>query len=155
METLTASVAENALGLAFQHISGVVRGMTNVDKVRENRLRRTAQRQGLQLKRSRRRDELAVDYGVYGLVRPTRRASSPSAIARSRWPRSTRCSGRPGLNNKRATGAPNTDGSITGRPHHRKTPSCSGRWRTLGQVLKSCGDLERTASGPPSTTFSK
>ena len=43
--------------------------MTDVDKVRENRLRRMAQRQGLFLKRSRRRDERALDYGVYWLTR--------------------------------------------------------------------------------------
>jgi hypothetical protein len=33
------------------------------EKVRENRLRRMADRQGFQLVRSRRRDPLAVDYG--------------------------------------------------------------------------------------------
>ncbi|MFE3577850.1 hypothetical protein [Streptomyces vinaceus] len=35
------------------------------DKVRENRIRRMASRQGLTLRRSRRRDPRAVDYGVY------------------------------------------------------------------------------------------
>lgn len=44
--------------------------MTDVDKVREHRLRRMAQRQGLALRRSRRRDERALDYGVYWLWRP-------------------------------------------------------------------------------------
>lgn len=34
-------------------------------KVRENRLRRMADRQGLRLVKSRRRDPLAVDYGRY------------------------------------------------------------------------------------------
>ena len=38
------------------------------DKVRENRLRRMALRQGLHLRRSRRRDQLALDYGVYWLI---------------------------------------------------------------------------------------
>ena len=38
------------------------------DKVRENRLRRMADRQGLRLTRSRRRDPLALDYGAYWLV---------------------------------------------------------------------------------------
>lgn len=35
------------------------------EKVLENRLRRAAQRQGLILRKSRRRDRRAVDYGVY------------------------------------------------------------------------------------------
>ena len=37
-------------------------------KVRENRLRRMAHRQGLSLWLSRRRDENAVDYGLYALT---------------------------------------------------------------------------------------
>lgn len=40
------------------------------DKVRENRLRRMAERQGLRLVKSRRRDPQAVDYGTYGLIDP-------------------------------------------------------------------------------------
>lgn len=38
------------------------------EKVRENRLRRAAQRQGLFLRKSGRRDPRAIDYGVYWLV---------------------------------------------------------------------------------------
>lgn len=38
------------------------------EKVRENRLRRMAGRQGLQLLKSRRRDPRAIDYGIYWLV---------------------------------------------------------------------------------------
>ncbi len=38
------------------------------DKVRENRLRRMAERQGLALRKSPRRDPRAVDYGGYMLV---------------------------------------------------------------------------------------
>jgi hypothetical protein len=38
------------------------------DKVRENRLRRVASRQGMTLQRSRRRDERACDHGLYRLV---------------------------------------------------------------------------------------
>ena len=37
------------------------------DKIRENRLRRAAQRQELVLVKSRSRDPLAVDYGTYQL----------------------------------------------------------------------------------------
>lgn len=42
--------------------------MSDTDKVRENRLRRAAQRQGLALQKSRRRDERALDYGTYMLI---------------------------------------------------------------------------------------
>ena len=38
------------------------------DKVRENRLRRMATRQGLHLVKSRRRDPQALDFGTYGLA---------------------------------------------------------------------------------------
>jgi hypothetical protein len=37
------------------------------DKVRENRLRATAERRGLTLTRSRRRDPFALDFGLYWL----------------------------------------------------------------------------------------
>ena len=42
--------------------------MTLGDKVRENRLRRMADRQGLRLEKSRRRDPSALDFGTYGIV---------------------------------------------------------------------------------------
>jgi hypothetical protein len=38
------------------------------DKIRENRLRRMAERQGLRLRKSRRRDPRALGYGTYDLV---------------------------------------------------------------------------------------
>ena len=38
-----------------------------IDKVRENRLRRMAQRQGLFLEKSRRRDVRAQAYGLYAI----------------------------------------------------------------------------------------
>ena len=38
------------------------------EKVRENRLRRMAERQGLRVIKSRRRDPRALDFGTYGLV---------------------------------------------------------------------------------------
>lgn len=38
------------------------------EKVRENRLRRKAERQGLRLVKSRRRDPQAIDYGKYMIV---------------------------------------------------------------------------------------
>jgi hypothetical protein len=44
--------------------------MASYDKVRDNRLRRMADRQGLKLERSRRRDPLATDYGMYRLAGP-------------------------------------------------------------------------------------
>jgi hypothetical protein len=50
--------------------SSTLSGMssTTSEKVRENRLRRMAGRQGLQLLKSRRRDPRALDYGRYWLV---------------------------------------------------------------------------------------
>jgi hypothetical protein len=39
------------------------------EKVRENRLRRMAVRQGLELHKSRRRDPRAIDFGRYGITR--------------------------------------------------------------------------------------
>ena len=41
---------------------------STAQKVRENRLRRMAERQGLRLVKSRRRDPRAYDYGGYWLV---------------------------------------------------------------------------------------
>jgi hypothetical protein len=41
--------------------------MTNQEKVRENKLRRMAARQGLKLLKSRRRDPRALEYGGYQL----------------------------------------------------------------------------------------
>jgi hypothetical protein len=43
------------------------------DKVRENRLRRAAERQGLRLAKSRRRDPNAADYDHYWLIPPGHR----------------------------------------------------------------------------------
>ena len=42
--------------------------MENEEKVRENRLRRWAGRQGYELHKSRTRDHRAKDYGTYRLV---------------------------------------------------------------------------------------
>jgi hypothetical protein len=42
------------------------------DKTYENRLRRMAQRQGLRIEKSRRRDPRAVDYGGYMLIEASR-----------------------------------------------------------------------------------
>ncbi len=41
-----------------------------MDKVHENHLRRMAERQGLKLMKSRRRDPRAYDFGTYMLVDP-------------------------------------------------------------------------------------
>lgn len=49
---------------------GIVSGMDETEKVRENRLRLAARRQGIQLVKSRRRDERAFDYGTYMLMNP-------------------------------------------------------------------------------------
>ncbi|MCU1669556.1 MAG: hypothetical protein JWP40_2483 [Blastococcus sp.] len=42
--------------------------MTPEEKVRDNRLRRVAERRGMKLTRSRRRDPKALDYGLYWLT---------------------------------------------------------------------------------------
>ena len=43
----------------------------SADKIRENRLRRMADRQGLRLQKSRRRDPRAIDYATYMLIDPS------------------------------------------------------------------------------------
>jgi hypothetical protein len=50
------------------------------EKVRENRLRRAAQRQGLELRKSPRRDPRALDYGTW-LVVNTRSVGHPVELA--------------------------------------------------------------------------
>ena len=40
------------------------------EKIRENRLRRMAERQGYKLAKSRRRDPRAYDYGTWTIVEP-------------------------------------------------------------------------------------
>ena len=48
-----------------------IEAMTDLEyKVLENRLRRAAERQGLRLEKSRRRDTRAIDWGTYQLVDP-------------------------------------------------------------------------------------
>lgn len=44
--------------------------MDTAEKVRENRLRRMAERQGKLLRKSRRRDPRAIDFGTWSLVDP-------------------------------------------------------------------------------------
>lgn len=46
----------------------MVSSMNEEDKVRENRLRRMAERQGLTLQKSRLRDPRAIGFGTYQLV---------------------------------------------------------------------------------------
>ena len=46
--------------------------MDTAEKVRENKMRRIAQRQGLRLEKSPRRDPLARDYGGYRITRSNR-----------------------------------------------------------------------------------
>ena len=51
--------------------------MENAEKVRENRLRRTAKRQGFRLVKTRRLDTLATDYGTWHLVSATGKQLGP------------------------------------------------------------------------------
>lgn len=57
------------------------------EKVRENRLRRMADRQGMRLVKSRRRDPRAIDYGGYMLVNPEINAvvAGTESIGRPSW----------------------------------------------------------------------
>jgi hypothetical protein len=50
------------------------------EKIRENRLRRAAERQGLQLMKSRRRDPRAIDFGTYQLVDPATNSLAASGL---------------------------------------------------------------------------
>ena len=54
------------------------------NKVRENRLRRAADRQGLRLEKSRSRDPNAIDYGLYALIDVQTSGAVNAAIA-DRW----------------------------------------------------------------------
>jgi hypothetical protein len=51
-----------------------------MDKVRMNRLRRVAKRRGFEVRLSRRRDPLAVDYGTVELLKNGRRLISGSIV---------------------------------------------------------------------------
>lgn len=57
-----------ASGLTPSITTSMLSGMDATEKTRENRLRRAAERQGLSLQKSRRRDPRAVDFGTYMLV---------------------------------------------------------------------------------------
>jgi hypothetical protein len=46
----------------FQHTTESESNVTDAEKIRENRMRRMAERQGLRLSKSRRRDPRAIDY---------------------------------------------------------------------------------------------
>lgn len=65
-ESQTTEEREAAGEAASRQIEDTMRGAA--DKIRENRLRRAAERQGLLLQKSRRRDPRAVDFGTYMLV---------------------------------------------------------------------------------------
>jgi hypothetical protein len=55
--------------IASGTLSGMLSSMSSEsEKVRENRLRRMADRQGFRLEKSRRRDHRALDFGRYYLV---------------------------------------------------------------------------------------
>ena len=58
-----------------------------MNKVRENRLRRMAKRQGLMLRKSRRRDPRATSYGLWALEPHSKGRSVPGAC----WPEADFC----------------------------------------------------------------
>lgn len=61
----TYATSRTLSGMASSLTPGILDRMS--EKVRENRLRRMAERQGLRLTKTRRRDRLAFDYGTWGL----------------------------------------------------------------------------------------
>lgn len=60
MSSLTPSITSSI-------ITGMDENAPRIDKVRENRLRRMADRQGKKLSRSRVRDPFAIGYGIYSI----------------------------------------------------------------------------------------
>ena len=72
---MTQEIIDTNVATAREHererrarADALVTGLIETDKVRENRLRRAANRQGLKLIKSRRRDPRALDFGAYWLV---------------------------------------------------------------------------------------
>ena len=55
--------------------------MTNAEKVRENRLRRAADRQGLVLTKSKRRDPRALDFGLWWLHRGDQLVTAEAGVS--------------------------------------------------------------------------
>ena len=55
--------------------------MPATEKTRENRLRRLAERHGLALVKSRRRDPEAMTFGLYGLTARTDVVAEPSVLS--------------------------------------------------------------------------
>src|SRR5262249_22985644 len=68
------------LSIALSITADMLLSMDQKEKVRENRLRRMAARQGLKLSRTRRLDSLAIDYGTYHLVPAKGKALGPLTI---------------------------------------------------------------------------
>jgi hypothetical protein len=62
------------VGYDCQHHYPKESTMPDSEKIRENRLRRMADRQGLALRKSGRRDPRAIDYGMYALIEPVTNA---------------------------------------------------------------------------------
>ncbi len=72
MAPSASAPAGNLASITQGIASGILSSMTaSRDKVRENRLRRMAERQGIRLEKSRRRDPHAIDYGTYSLIDAT------------------------------------------------------------------------------------
>jgi hypothetical protein len=84
-------VSRIASGLSYSINSGIIRGIIpwedvvdQTEKVRENRLRRKAVRQGLQLVKSRTRDPDALDFRRYMLIDVRPSASTFREVAAGR-----------------------------------------------------------------------
>lgn len=50
--------------------AGTSDGIDRGEKTRENRLRASAERQGYRLRKTRRRDPRAIDYGTWAILEP-------------------------------------------------------------------------------------
>ena len=68
------------LSIALSITADMLLGMDQDEKVRENRLRRMASRQGFRLTKTRRLDPLAIDYGMYHLVPAKGKPLGPFSI---------------------------------------------------------------------------
>src|SRR5207247_1930460 len=76
--TISSIATRTCCGIVLRTMSGIGKEqvMDSSDKVRENRLRRVAERRGWTLSKSRRRDPLALDYGEYVLVASSMRVGN-------------------------------------------------------------------------------
>jgi hypothetical protein len=96
------------------------------EKIRENRLRRMAERQGLRLEKSRRRDPRAYGFGTYHLIDPRRNL----IVAR-------------GLPNEYGLGLDGIEDYLTGATDKANSPA-----REPLAAIPAATETEQLAAGP-------